>query len=81
MTPVPLTDKTRTLGAPSDWTDVDGPCEALDIADVETADGNFMLSAWHPEPEELAALNAGGHVVLHIRGYSHPVVALSVIGE
>jgi hypothetical protein len=78
MTPVPLTDKTRSLGKPKDWQDQDGECGALDIYDNETPNGNFMISAWKPDADEMETLNAGGFVFLHIRGYSHPVVAITV---
>jgi len=77
MIPLALTDKTRSLGAPTDWTDLNGPCETLDIYDFETPDGNFMISAWLPSKEELDTLNAGGSVFLKIRGVNHPVVSLT----
>lgn len=75
MTPVPLTDKTRTLGKPSDMTDEE--CSSLDICDVETANGNYMVSAWRPDEADLKKLNEGEPVFLWIRGLSHPVVSLS----
>jgi hypothetical protein len=78
MTPVPITDATRSMAAPSDWKNENGPCETLDIFDNETPEGNFMISAWRPDPDELLQLNAGGHVFLHIRGVNHPVVSLTV---
>lgn len=78
MIPSRLNDATRTLGKPSDWDDQHSNCESLDIFDYETDNGNFMLSAWKPEPEELEILNNGGFVFLHIRGQNHPVVSLTV---
>jgi len=46
---------------------------------VETKDGNVerCISAWKPTAEELAVLNDGGFVELHVRGWQVPV-ALSV---
>ncbi|RZK45063.1 MAG: hypothetical protein EOO61_01440 [Hymenobacter sp.] len=78
MKPVQLSDATRSLGAPPDWKNENGPCETLDIFDNETPEGNFMISAWQPGPDELMQLNAGGLVYMHIRGANHPVVALTV---
>jgi len=77
MTPVKLTDATRSLGAPADWNDTT-PCDTLDIYDNETPEGNFMISAWQPDAAELLALNAGAFVFMHIRGTQHPVVSLTV---
>lgn len=77
MIPAKLSDATRSLGAPPDWKNEDGPCETLDIFDHETSEGNFMISAWQPDSSELASLNAGGFVYLHIRGTNHPVVSVT----
>ena len=79
MNPVDHPNTTRRFGAPADWTpERDGACGTLSIADVEGAGGLFMESLWRPTPEELAALQAGGAVVLGIRGVVHPVVYVSV---
>lgn len=69
---------TRAIGAPSDWDGKDMSCNVLPIRDVKTHEGNFMVSAWEPTPEELAALLGGATVKLWIRGHEHPVVAMSV---
>lgn len=69
---------TRRLGAPANWDHEKAKCSVLPIADVTTESGPFMVSAWAPTAEELAALNAGAPVHLWIQGTSHPVVALSV---
>jgi hypothetical protein len=37
-----------------------------------------MESLWRPNDEELAALNAGGAIILGIRGDVHPVIYLGV---
>lgn len=71
---------TRHLGAPADWDQSKGRCDVLPIADVMTDQGPFMVSAWAPTAEELAALNAGASVRLWIQGESHPVVVLDVDG-
>lgn len=69
---------TRRLGAPVDWDQSKGQCDVLPILDVMTEQGPFMVSAWAPTAEELAALNAGASVQLWIGGRIHPVVSLGV---
>lgn len=70
---------TRNLGAPVDWNaERDGICGGLPIRDEQRGDSNVMVSSWQPTPEELARLNAGASVYLHVWGGGHPPVALSV---
>lgn len=69
---------TRSLGAPASWDQGVSKCEARPILDVVTDQGPFMVSAWAPTPEELAAMKAGAEIRLWIAGTSHPVVALEV---
>ncbi|HEX8258059.1 MAG TPA: hypothetical protein VF589_10535 [Allosphingosinicella sp.] len=74
---------TRRFGPPADWDpELHGPCGTLEVADIvrDTPDGGqlFMESLWRPEPEDLAALNAGAAIVLGIRGCTHPVVYVGV---
>jgi hypothetical protein len=73
-----IENASRTFGAPHDWKNTDGPCQGLPVLDVVTEEGLFMISAWEPTPEELAALNRGESIKLWVRGTVHPVVALSV---
>lgn len=50
----------------------------LSIRD-ENIDGmNVMISAWEPTPSELALLNSGATIYLHIVGTQQPPVALTV---
>jgi hypothetical protein len=72
---------THELGAPSDMQD--GSCSALPVAYQETEYGTFALSFWKPDAAELAALNAGGAVVLGVRaiGRQHPVVFMTATPE
>ena len=72
---------TRQLGAPADWDGKDMSCDVLPILDVQTAEGNFMFSAWEPTPPELEALNKGANIVLGVRGTAHPVVSLQVAAD
>jgi len=72
---------TRQLGAPADWDGKDMSCDVLPILDVQTAEGNFMYSAWEPTPPELEALNKGANIVLGVRGAAHPVVSLQVAAD
>ena len=76
MTPIKLNGANKVYTAPRGW-DVErsGPCEALEVIDT----GEFLQSAWLPDAEELAALNAGQPVTLMIWGKEHPVVAVGVI--
>lgn len=80
MNPAPHPSATRRFGAPADWSvENNGECGTLEIADVVGAGGvPFMESLWRPEPEEIAALNAGGAVILGISGQVHPVVYVGV---
>ena len=65
----------HSFGAPSDMTTEE--CSALPVALLNTGQGLWAQSFWKPAPEELAALNAGGSVVLMIRlAGSHPVVSV-----
>lgn len=69
---------TRALGAPADWDGDLSKCHVLPIRDSETVQGNFMISAWEPTPDEIKALQAGETLKLWIQGVSHPVVAITV---
>lgn len=69
---------TRALGAPADWDGQDMTCDVLPVLDVQTAEGNFMFSAWEPTPPELEALNKGANIILGVRGTVHPVVSVQV---
>lgn len=62
------------FGAPKGWDQAEMPVGALPI----TITQDSMVSFWRPTPEELAQLNNGGLVALHVMGRTHPVVALSV---
>lgn len=83
MNPIVIPGATIALGAPANWDpETAGPCDALPVRYGVHADRHrFMESGWKPEPEELAALNAGGTIVLRIVSDIHPVVALYVIEE
>lgn len=79
MLPVPLSDKSRTLGAPSNWdADVSGECMSLDIADREHDGLPYMYSAWRGQPGEIEALVRGAPLFLRIQGVTHPVVSVFV---
>ena len=71
---------TRFLGAPPNWNpETDGHCGTLPVLDTQDDKGNrWMISAWEPTPEEIAALAAGAPIYLHIAGVAHPVVGMSV---
>ena len=74
MIPKRIANATHVFGPPADWDDErDGTCSKL----VVRIAGETIMSAWEPTPAELALLNAGGSVVLHIWGALQPV-ALTV---
>lgn len=79
MKSIPLSDETRRIGAPANW-DAErfGPCDALSVHDRERDGRAEMVSAWLPDDEELARLNAGRPLFLCVGGTVHPVVALLV---
>lgn len=53
-------------------------CDDLHCFVYEDQDVRIITSAWMPSPEELALLNAGQPVQLHVYGALHPVVSLTV---
>lgn len=69
---------TRDIGAPSDMTSDE--CNPLPVMDHQDESGPWTSSFWMPDSAELAALNAGGSVVLSLRvgGRQHPVVQMQV---
>jgi hypothetical protein len=73
MMPRRIQNATHSLGAPKDWDKARGNCVSLWVR----AFPDFFESAWEPTPDELAALNAGGSVILRVVG-GHPPVALYV---
>jgi hypothetical protein len=74
--PKRISGASHYLGAPPNWKpDENGPCGHLAIrteGDPRQGRG-WCESAWEPTPEELAALNAGGSVVLRVMGWQPPV--------
>lgn len=71
----------ESIGAPSDMQD--GSCGALPVIYVRDDNGVWANSFWKPDATELAALNAGGAVVLMVRavGRQHPVVYLATTSD
>lgn len=70
-----ITNPDARLGAPANWNhETDGICHTLDIW---IQDGAFV-SGWLPSPADLAKLNAGEPLFLHITAARHPVVGFSV---
>lgn len=66
------------LGAPAGWDQGELPCSALPITRTHVGDMLAVVSYWRPTAEELAVLNAGGHLELSVLGASMPPVQLSV---
>lgn len=71
---------TRTLGEAQGY----NPLPVFDtLLLIKHTDGRkealpVMFTVWHPSPEELAALNAGGHIVLGVPGGMHPPILMQV---
>ena len=75
MNSIPLTDATRRLGAPQGWNhETDGICFTLEICDRD----GFMISGWMPSDAERKRIADGAPIFLHIQGFSHPVVGMTV---
>lgn len=69
MTPTVIAGANTRLGAPAQWDEEKhGKCETI----LARIDGDLIQTAWLPSPEELAALNAGAHVVLTLWGLVPP---------
>jgi len=68
---------TRRLGPPKDWR-TENPCTTLNVRDVITPDGAFMITAWEFTAEEVQQLKDGETLKLWIRGHDFPVIALTV---
>jgi hypothetical protein len=68
------------IGAPRDWDEArDGLCGVLPVRREVHGGLPAFASAWEPTPEELAALNAGGKIILTVLGQlQHPVVSIGV---
>lgn len=70
------------FGAPPDWNGLDGGCAGLPVRNIKTDEGNFMVSAWEPTPDEMRRILDGEPVLLWIRGEAtHPVVSVTVDGD
>ncbi len=66
--------KTTDFGKPPGWDDQrDGRCGTLPVRVEQHGLYNYHYSAWKPDPDELALLNAGGVVELCCVGIQPPV--------
>lgn len=78
MTPVSHPSNTRTLNAPAGWDQSGLPVNPLGITDQVVEGVPCVWSFWEPDAVELAALAAGGQVVLSIVGQNMPPALLLV---
>lgn len=53
-------------------------CQDLHVHQQQEHGVTITTSAWFPSPEEMARLQAGQPLWLHIYGEGHPVVAMTV---
>lgn len=78
MNPTQHPSNNRVLSAPAGWDHSQAPVHALAITDTVLQGAPCIASFWRPDAAELAALNAGGLVMLHVIGRTMPPVALAV---
>lgn len=65
------------FGAPIDWDDEKGHCDALPVVMAEDPDlGPVVKSYWKPSEADLKQLIEGGFICLTIVGQGMPPVAL-----
>jgi hypothetical protein len=51
----------------------------LPVRDTDLGpEGNCMVSAWHPTPKEIAAINAGAPIHIYVLGTAHPPMMVGV---
>lgn len=76
MNPTHIPNANRRLGPPRDWDEErNGPCEVLELLDT----GEFFQSAWVPDSQEVACIQAGAPIVVTVWGRSHPPIAVAVM--
>ena len=68
------------LGAPLGWDQCELQCNALPVTHTYVGDLPAVVSYWHPDAAELAALNAGDAVRLWVMGATMPPMMLDVDG-
>ncbi|UWQ77367.1 hypothetical protein [Leisingera sp. M658] len=68
---------TRVLGKSQGYLGLPLRDEVIECA-VSGAGTPCMVAAWHPTPDELAALNRGAAVHVRIHGTAHPPIMLGV---
>ena len=66
------------LGAPAGWDQEELPCGALPITRTKVDGIDCVVSYWRPTAAELAELNAGSLVMLHVIGMTMPLMAVGV---
>lgn len=50
----------------------------LPVRDEVQGDTPVMVTAWHPTPKEIEAIEAGATIYLHVCGVAHPPVKMEV---
>ncbi len=80
MKPAMFAEMTHVLGAPKEWdAEKYGECSGLPVA--IDRDRCAFTSCWVLEPEDLAALAAGGRIYVTIVSAAHPPISLTVRAE
>lgn len=80
MNPIQHPTNNKVLGAPPDWDQSKGYCNALPITKLENDTRLSLVSFWRPSAAELKALNEGHPLMLWIHSAAHPPVSLGVEG-
>lgn len=77
---VKITGETRVFTKPRQWDEAAaGPCGDLSVREDTYGPYHQLNFAWKPDVTELAALNAGGHIEVHLVHDVMPPVGVSVI--
>jgi hypothetical protein len=72
-----ITNATRVLGKSQGYLGLPVRDESIDTK-VDGPQTPSMVTAWHPTPKELEALNAGAPVHVRILGTAHPPIMVEV---
>lgn len=71
-----ITNHTRILGKSQGYLGLPVRDQVLTAPGLDPV--HEMVSAWLPTEEELAALNAGASVIVHLQGEVHPPIRVEV---
>jgi hypothetical protein len=74
-----IENATAVLGAPKSWDpDSDPPCGSLPVRVEVIGELTTLVSAWFPNTDEIARMQAGAPIYLRVVGRAQPPVSLEV---